>query len=108
MRFQKKNNYIASLDRKKIENEKMKKKGAPKNRKKHSCIDGIRTHDPLGPSFFGGLDAKSSRLHFGGGIALFWLPKTGGGARPMCVSPPKRQVQSFPFPAHMKAEVMFT
>ena len=38
----------------------------------------------------------------------YLLPKTGGGARPMCVSPPKRHVQSFPFPAHMKAEVMFT
>ena len=38
----------------------------------------------------------------------YLLPKTGGGARPICVSPPKRHVQSFPFPAHMKAEVMFT
>ena len=53
------------------------------------------------------LDAKSSRLHFEEELVLF-AAKTGGRARPVGVSPLKRHVQSFPFPAHMKAEVMFT
>ena len=52
---------------------------------------------------FLGLDAKSSRLHLEEDL----LPKTGRRARPVGVSPLKRQVQSFPFPVHMKAEVMF-
>ncbi len=35
------------------------------------------------------------------------LPKNRAGrARPVAVSPQKRHVQSFPFPVHMKAEVM--
>ena len=56
---------------------------------------------------FWDLSTESSRLNLEE-ESHYLLPKTGGGARPMCVGPPKRHVQSFPFPAHMKAEVMFT
>ena len=56
---------------------------------------------------FWDLSTESSRLNLEE-ESHYLLPKTGGGARPMCVSPPKRHVQSFPFPVHMKAEVKFT
>ena len=68
---------------------------------------GFEPTTPWGNHFLGGL-----MLNHHGYIleeeSHYLLPKTGGGARPMCVSPPKRHVQSFPFPVHMKAEVMFT
>ena len=44
--------------KKKEKRKKKENKNENKNKKKYSCIDGIRTHDPLGQSFFGGLDAK--------------------------------------------------
>ena len=54
------------------------------------------------------LDAKSSRLHFEEELVLFAAQKRVGGLGLWVSAPPKRHIQSFPFPAHMRAEVMFT
>ena len=80
LQFQKKNNYIASLCRKKIENEK-------KWRKNILASMGFDPTTPWGNHFLGGL-----MLNHHGYIleeeSHYLLPKMGGGAGPRGVSPP--------------------